>query len=156
MELTHLTQPSWRVCSGPGNHPPLAKMVSAHMQLASGVSGQVRLCHCHLSVLASIAHLNLFLTQVSLGNKERSKGMFYKALQSCPWAKVSFKRRACYLQLPKALPASLRLAVFGCVLRGTRVPCDCPCSSRCCSVGELFSQHSPAMARGPCPTQTKR
>lgn len=27
--------------------------------------------------------------QVSLGNKERSKGVFYKALQNCPWAKVS-------------------------------------------------------------------
>ncbi|XP_010843541.1 PREDICTED: protein NRDE2 homolog [Bison bison bison] len=26
---------------------------------------------------------------VSLGNKERSKGVFYKALQNCPWAKVS-------------------------------------------------------------------
>ncbi|XP_030070609.1 nuclear exosome regulator NRDE2 [Microcaecilia unicolor] len=27
---------------------------------------------------------------VSLGNKERSKGLFYKALQSCPWAKVLY------------------------------------------------------------------
>ncbi|KAL6064753.1 hypothetical protein STEG23_024835, partial [Scotinomys teguina] len=27
---------------------------------------------------------------VSLGNKERSKGVFYKALQSCPWAKVLY------------------------------------------------------------------
>lgn len=29
------------------------------------------------------------LPQVSSGNRERSKGVFYKALQSCPWAKVS-------------------------------------------------------------------
>ncbi|XP_045418021.1 nuclear exosome regulator NRDE2 isoform X1 [Lemur catta] len=28
---------------------------------------------------------------VSLGNKERSKGVFYKALQNCPWAKVRLK-----------------------------------------------------------------
>ncbi|KAM9645428.1 nuclear exosome regulator NRDE2 isoform 1-T1 [Trichechus inunguis] len=27
---------------------------------------------------------------VSLGNKERSKGVFYKALQNCPWAKVLY------------------------------------------------------------------
>ncbi|XP_004476119.2 nuclear exosome regulator NRDE2 [Dasypus novemcinctus] len=27
---------------------------------------------------------------VSLGNKERSKGIFYKALQNCPWAKVLY------------------------------------------------------------------
>ncbi|XP_051006421.1 nuclear exosome regulator NRDE2 [Acomys russatus] len=27
---------------------------------------------------------------VPLGNKERSKGVFYKALQSCPWAKVLY------------------------------------------------------------------
>ncbi|XP_048217921.1 nuclear exosome regulator NRDE2 isoform X2 [Perognathus longimembris pacificus] len=27
---------------------------------------------------------------VSLGNKERSKGVFYKALQHCPWAKVLY------------------------------------------------------------------
>ncbi|XP_039088458.1 nuclear exosome regulator NRDE2 [Hyaena hyaena] len=27
---------------------------------------------------------------VSLGNRERSKGVFYKALQSCPWAKVLY------------------------------------------------------------------
>ncbi|XP_069064290.1 nuclear exosome regulator NRDE2 [Pleurodeles waltl] len=27
---------------------------------------------------------------VSLGNKERAKGLFYKALQNCPWAKVLY------------------------------------------------------------------
>ncbi|KAM4690162.1 nuclear exosome regulator NRDE2 [Rhinophrynus dorsalis] len=27
---------------------------------------------------------------VSLGNKERSRGLFYKAIQSCPWAKVLY------------------------------------------------------------------
>ncbi|KAJ7345100.1 hypothetical protein JRQ81_001050 [Phrynocephalus forsythii] len=27
---------------------------------------------------------------VSLGNKEKSKGMFYRALQNCPWAKVLY------------------------------------------------------------------
>ncbi|XP_019407948.1 PREDICTED: protein NRDE2 homolog [Crocodylus porosus] len=34
---------------------------------------------------------------VSLGNKERSKGVFYKAIQNCPWAKVLYMDAVEYL-----------------------------------------------------------
>lgn len=33
-----------------------------------------------------------FLTQVSVGKKEKSKGLFYKAIQNCPWTKVSIEK----------------------------------------------------------------
>lgn len=48
---------------------------------------------CSLSLCVSMNHVCIFSPspQVSLGNKERSKGVFYKALQNCPWAKVSVK-----------------------------------------------------------------
>uniref|UniRef100_A0A5S6LMC9 Zinc finger protein 830 n=1 Tax=Xenopus tropicalis TaxID=8364 RepID=A0A5S6LMC9_XENTR len=39
---------------------------------------------------------------VSLGNKERSKGLFYKAIQSCPWAK------ALYLDAVEYFPEQLQ------------------------------------------------
>lgn len=42
---------------------------------------------------------------VSLGNKERSKGVFYKALQNCPWAK------ALYLDAVEYFPDELQEVV---------------------------------------------
>ncbi|KAK2104599.1 Protein nrde2 [Saguinus oedipus] len=42
--------------------------------------------------------------RVSLGNKERSKGVFYKALQNCPWAKLPED------SLPGLPPANIFLA----------------------------------------------
>jgi len=33
-----------------------------------------------------------FLAQASVGKKEKSRGLFYKALQNCPWAKVSIEK----------------------------------------------------------------
>lgn len=49
-----------------------------------------------VSVLQDITALKyecFFITQASLGKKEKSKGLFYKALQNCPWAKVSTENR---------------------------------------------------------------
>lgn len=68
--------------------------------------------------------------------------MFYKALQSCPWAKVSFNRllpAASQAPSCQSLPSSVRECGFaGRYLfqslflvtpsHSTRAPCDCPCS----------------------------
>ena len=51
--------------------------------------------------------------QVSLGNKERSKGVFYKALQNCPWAKVSSKGHGLFRFPRTSLPSLIQLVSQG-------------------------------------------
>lgn len=73
-------------------------MDPCHLVGTVAVPGQPRAGCLQLRSLSWISKGSLFkfifvffspLPQVSLGNKERSKGVFYKALQNCPWAKVS-------------------------------------------------------------------
>lgn len=78
--------------------------------------------------------------------------MFYKALQSCPWAKVSFKHCRVFSFSRTFQPASARHC------QGVALPKPFPSDTvlRWCSMGLVLSQHSPTMPRCPCPTQMKR